>query len=140
MGTDPNDSAARKRRRRKPERNLRIDRRRTLCPIASTLDLVGDKWSLVIIRDLLTGKQRFNEFADSPENIPTNLLAARLKQLEAQGLVIKEPYQERPVRYAYRLTRAGEELLPVLQAVCRWADTHIEDCWTPPESFMAERG
>ena len=123
----------------KAKRGLQIDRRRTPCPIASTLDLVGDKWSLVIIRDLLTGKQRFNEFADSPENIPTNLLASRLKQLEQQGLVTKKPYQSRPVRYAYRLTKAGEDLLPVLQAVCRWADVHIDDCWTPPESFMAER-
>jgi len=123
----------------KAKRGLHIDRRRTPCPIASTLDLVGDKWSLVIIRDLLTGKQRFNEFADSPENIPTNLLASRLKQLEGQGLVTKKPYQSRPVRYAYRLTKAGEDLLPVLQAVCRWADIYIDDCWTPPESFMAER-
>jgi DNA-binding HxlR family transcriptional regulator len=103
------------------------------------LDLVGDKWSLVIIRDLLTGKQRFNEFADSPENIPTNLLASRLKQLEEQGLLTKQPHQSRPVRYAYRLTRAGEDLLPVLQAICRWARANIEDCRTPPKSFVAER-
>jgi len=123
----------------KTKRGLRIDRRRTPCPIASTLDLVGDKWSLVIIRDLLTGKHRFNEFADSPENIPTNLLASRLKQLEEQGLVMKQPYQMRPIRYAYRLTEAGEGLLPVLQSICRWADVNIDDCWTPPESFMAER-
>ena len=112
-------------------------RMRSSCPIASTLDIVGDKWSLVLVRDLLTGKQRFNQFCDSPEGVPTNLLAARLRKLEAQGIVVKHPYQTRPVRYAYTLTPAGRALLPVLQEMCRWANTYIEDTWAAPETFMS---
>ncbi len=110
---------------------------RSSCPIASTLDIVGDKWSLVLVRDLLTGKQRYNQFCASPEGVPTNLLAARLRRLEAQGIVAKEPYQTRPVRYAYTLTPAGRALLPVLQEMCRWANTYIEGTWTPPDVFMS---
>lgn len=112
-------------------------RERSSCPIASTLDIVGDKWSLVLVRDLLTGKQRFNQFCDSPEGVPTNLLAARLRKLEQQGIIEKEPYQTRPVRYSYRLTPAGRALLPVLQEVCRWANTYIDDTWEPPAVFMS---
>ncbi|MDA7948797.1 MAG: helix-turn-helix transcriptional regulator [Hyphomicrobiaceae bacterium] len=112
-------------------------RERSSCPIASTLDIVGDKWSLILIRDLLTGKHRYNQFCDSPEGVPTNLLAARLRKLEQQGIITKEPYQSRPVRYAYSLTPAGRALLPVLQEICRWANAYIEDTWKPPETFMA---
>ena len=126
----------------KPEKGVQENaveggRERSSCPIASTLDIVGDKWSLVLVRDLLTGKQRFNQFCDSPEGVPTNLLAARLRKLEAQGIVTKEPYQSRPVRYAYKLTPAGRALLPVLQEMCRWANTYIEDTWATPETFMS---
>ena len=112
-------------------------RARSSCPIASTLDIVGDKWSLVLVRDLLTGKQRFNQFCASPEGVPTNLLAARLRRLEAQGIVVKEPYQTGPVRYAYKLTPAGRALLPVLQEMSRWANTYIEGTWAAPETFMS---
>lgn len=110
--------------------------KRSGCPIASTLDILGDKWSLVIIRDLLTGKQRFNQFSSSPEGVPTNLLAARLRALEAAGLIERTPYQDRPVRYAYTLTAAGRGLLPVLQEICRWGNTYIDGTWTPPDAFM----
>ena len=119
-------------------RNIEI-RRRSGCPIATTLDLVGDKWSLVIVRDMLTGKKRFGEFLRSPERIPTNILANRLKRMEGAGLIAKEPYQEHPVRHEYGLTSKGDSLLPVLQAVCRWANRHFPDTWIPPESFMARR-
>ncbi len=112
-------------------------RKRSACPIASTLDILGDKWSLILVRDLLTGKQRYNQFCDSPEGVPTNLLAARLRKLEAQGVILKKPYQTRPVRYAYTLTPAGRALLPVLQEMSRWANSYIEGTWTPPEAFMS---
>jgi DNA-binding HxlR family transcriptional regulator len=110
---------------------------RSPCPIASTLDILGDKWSLILVRDLLTGKQRYNQFCDSPEGVPTNLLAARLRKLEAEGIILKEPYQTRPVRYAYMLTPAGRALLPLLQEMSRWANSYIEDTWTPPDAFMS---
>ena len=120
-----------------PEKMVDGGRERSSCPIACTLDIVGDKWSLVLVRDLLTGKQRFNQFCASPEGMPTNLLAARLRNLEARGIVTKKPYQTRPVRYAYSLTPAGRALLPVLQEMCRWANTYIDGTWTPPDAFMS---
>ncbi len=110
---------------------------RSGCPIASTLDLVGDKWSLVIVRDLLTGKRRFGEFLASPEGIPTNILASRLKRMEQAGLVSRQPYQANPPRFDYLLTGKGGELLPVLQQICVWGNVHIPGTWRPPESFMA---
>lgn len=112
---------------------------RSGCPIAATLDLVGDKWSLVIVRDMLIGKRRYGEFLASPEGITTNILADRLKRMEELGLVSKAPYQQHPPRYDYDLTRAGVSLLPVLQAMCRWANKNIPDTWTPPKKFMKRR-
>ena len=109
---------------------------RSGCPIASTLDLVGDKWSLVIVRDMLNGKARFRDFIDSPEGIPTNILASRLRRMVDAGLVAKRPYQDRPVRHEYALTARGEALLPVLQEMCRWANKFVADTWIPPKSFM----
>lgn len=112
---------------------------RSGCPIAATLDLVGDKWSLVIVRDMLIGKRRYGEFLASPEGITTNILADRLKRMEEHGLISKEPYQDHPPRYDYALTPSGVSLLPVLQAMCRWGNRNISDTWTPPESFMKRR-
>ncbi len=110
---------------------------RSGCPIATTLDIVGDRWTLVILRDLLTGKSRFSQFLTSPEKITTNILTDRLAAMEGADLVAKSAYQQNPRRYAYALTRKGEALLPVLQEMCRWANAHIPGTWIPPESFMA---
>lgn len=109
---------------------------RSGCPIATTLDLLGDAWSLVLVRDMLNGKARFNQFLDSPEGITTSILASRLKRLEACGLIRKRPYQKRPTRYEYSLTPKGRALHPVLQEICRWANRHYPNTWTPPASFM----
>lgn len=113
------------------------ERHRSDCPIATTLDLLGDRWTLVIVRDLLTGKTRFGDFLDSPEGITTNVLAARLARMEATGLITRTPYQERPTRHAYTLTPRGQRLRPVLQEICRWANGEFAQCWVPPASFMA---
>lgn len=110
---------------------------RSDCPIATTLDIVGDRWTLVILRDLLTGKSRFSKFLASPEKITTNILTDRLDAMERTGLVTKLAYQDRPKRFEYALTRKGEALLPVLQAMCRWANAYIPGTWTPPASFMS---
>lgn len=112
---------------------------RSGCPIASTLDLVGDKWTLVIVRDLLTGKSHFSQFLGSPEGISTNILASRLKALEDAGIVSRSLYQAQPPRHAYTLTPRGEALLPVLQAISRWGNAQIEKTWTPPAWFMEKR-
>src|SRR5688572_26802037 len=115
--------------------NLRAPR--SGCPIASSLDQIGDRWSLVIIRDLLTGKKRFGEFLDSPERIATNILTERLGALERQGFVKRRRYEKRPERFEYILTPKGTGLLPVLQELCRWANSYLPGTWRPPESFMA---
>jgi len=90
----------------------------------------------VVLRDMLTGKKRFSEFLTSPEKITTSVLTDRLTLMERHGLVVKEPYQVRPMRFEYTLTRKGEALLPLLQQMSRWANHFIPDTWIPPESFM----
>jgi DNA-binding HxlR family transcriptional regulator len=98
---------------------------RSPCPIASALDVVGDKWSLLVVRDMLRGKQTFSELLGSPERIPTNLLAERLERLERAGLISRSAYQERPVRYAYVLTEKGKALGEVLKAYVQWGKRYI---------------
>jgi DNA-binding HxlR family transcriptional regulator len=100
--------------------------RRSTCAIACTLDLVGDKWTLLVIRDLLLrGKSTFKELLDSPEAIPTNLLADRLKRLEDAGVIVSATYQERPPRYVYSLSEKGKALGEVLLAYVRWGRKYI---------------
>ena len=104
--------------------------------MATTLDIVGDRWTLVILRDMLNGKKRFSEFLDSPERITTNVLTDRLAHMEAVGLVERTPYQLRPKRFDYVLTEKGHGLLPVLQEISRWGNRFIPETWVPPASFM----
>ena len=98
---------------------------RSPCAVASSLDILGDKWSLLVVRDLLCGKSTYGELAASPEGIPTNILAERLKRLEAAGIISGKPYQQRPVRYSYALTQKGRALGDVLLAFVRWGKAHI---------------
>src|SRR5256885_14051905 len=98
---------------------------RSPCAVACTLDLVGDKWSLLVVRDMLGGNVTYGQLQNSPEGIPTNILADRLKRLEEAGLVAKSAYQEHPVRYAYELTEKGKALGDVLLALVRWGEAHI---------------
>jgi len=98
---------------------------RSACAIANSLDIVGDKWTLLVVRDLLHGKRTYGQLVDSPERIPTNILAERLKRLETAGIIVGTPYQERPTRYAYALTAKGRALGDVLLAFVRWGKQHI---------------
>lgn len=109
---------------------------RSPCPVASALDLFGDKWTLVVLRTIFAGRCRFGELADIPEKIATNILADRLERLERYGLVDKTPYQENPVRHRYSLTSAGADVLPILQALAAWADRHIPARWSSPAWFL----
>jgi len=93
---------------------------RSPCPISNALDLLGDRWTLLVVRDLFVGKRTYGEFQRSPEGIPTNILADRLKRLEKQGLIDRTPYQDRPIRYRYSLTEKGLALRPVLYAIAEW--------------------
>lgn len=106
---------------------------RSPCPVASALDLVGDKWSLVVLRTMFAGARQFRDFQKAPERIATNILADRLKRLEADGLIERENDGPRP---AYRLTRKGADLLPSLQALAAWGFRHIPGRWTPPDWFV----
>jgi DNA-binding HxlR family transcriptional regulator len=108
---------------------------RSPCPIAATLDLVGDRWTLLIIRDLINGKRHYGEFMDSPEGISSNILADRLARLSDDGFVRKRPCLGR-ARYEYVLTQKGSDLHPILQAICRWGNAHVPGSWVPPSSFM----
>jgi DNA-binding HxlR family transcriptional regulator len=98
---------------------------RSPCPIANALDVVGDKWSLLVIRDMRRGKQTYTDLLASPERIPTNLLAERLERLERAGLITRSAYQKRPVRYAYVLTNKGNALAEVLKAYVEWGKRYI---------------
>ena len=96
------------------------DPRRSPCPVACALDLFGDRWTLLVIRDLLLGRSRFKEFAASPEGIPTNLLSERLARLLRHGVVVQVPPADGSKHLAYRLTDKGEALRPVLAAMRNW--------------------
>lgn len=101
--------------------------RRSPCPIACTLDLLGDRWTLLLIRDMLkAGKRRYSQFLASEEGIPTNILADRLRRLEREGLVERRLYSDRPPRWEYHLTPRGRELEPVLEALRAWGERHLE--------------
>lgn len=99
-------------------------KKRSDCPVSGALDVFGDRWTLVVVRDLWFGKTRFGELAAGPEKIPTNILADRLKQLERVEVVERVAYQERPLRYEYRLTDKGRDLAPVLRAMAAWGEKH----------------
>jgi len=104
---------------------IKLPAMRSPCPIANTLDIVGDKWTLLVIRDLFAGKSTYGEFQSSPEGIPTNILADRLKRLAGHGIIQKSPYQQNPVRYAYQLTNTGRSLGPLLEQLVKWGKKNI---------------
>lgn len=108
-------------------------KKRSSCPAACALDLAGDKWTLLVVRDLLRGRTTYGALAAADEGIPTNILAERLRRMEKAGLIEAKPYQARPVRYAYALTEKGRDLGPVLAALARWGKKHIAGTQIPRE-------
>jgi DNA-binding HxlR family transcriptional regulator len=100
--------------------------RRSSCPVASTLDLVGDRWTLLVLRDLFGGKRRFDEFLGSPEAIATNILSERLARLERERLVVRARDPDDGRRILYELTARGRSLQPVLVALRDWGLVNIE--------------
>lgn len=103
------------------------DCHRSRCPVSCILEIIGDKWTLLVVRDLFFGNNTFKDLQASPEKIPTNILASRLKRLEHSGLVRRELYQERPKRYAYYLTEKGLDLEPVMRSMMVWSNKYIAD-------------
>ncbi|MCX5528032.1 helix-turn-helix transcriptional regulator [Streptomyces bobili] len=102
-----------------------------LCSIARTLEVVGERWTLLIIRDAQLGLRRFEEFQDSL-GIARNVLTNRLSKLVDDGLLERACYQERPARYEYRPTKKAEDLLTALLSLMHWGDEHAEDPAGPP--------
>jgi DNA-binding HxlR family transcriptional regulator len=104
---------------------------RSSCPVAGALDLVGDRWTLLVVRDLLRGKRRYGDLAASSERIPTNILADRLRRLEQGGVVERVQYSERPPRYEYRLTPRGEDLRPAIRSLAAWGLQYVPGTRVP---------
>lgn len=99
--------------------------RRSCCPVACTLDIVGDKWTLLVVRDLLLGRSHFRDFMQSPEGIATNILTDRLNRLVQHGLVERVPSELQSGKEAYQLTKQGKALGPVIRAIVKWGETHV---------------
>ena len=93
------------------------------CPVASTLEVVGERWTLLIVRDVFLGIRRFEDL-QRDLGIARNVLQARLERLVEEGVLVKRPYQDRPLRCEYRLTEKGADLWPVLVALLNWGDRH----------------
>lgn len=101
---------------------MKIIKTRTHCPISFGLDLFGDKWSFLIIRDLaFKGKSFYNEFLDGGEGISTNILSDRLKQLEVFGIISFETIKQKQIRKKYSLTQKGKDLIPILIEYIVWS-------------------
>jgi len=95
------------------------------CPVARTLDLIGERWTLLILRDLfLRGPRRFQDFQESMDGLAPNILSARLKDLEEHDLVVRRLYSEHPPRLEYHLSEKGRSLGPVLKALRQWGEQH----------------
>ena len=101
------------------------------CSIARTLDLVGEKWALLAVREVFLGNHRFDEMVRRI-GAPRDTLAARLRTLVAAGIIERRQYSEHPARFEYHLTNAGRELYPVILTLMRWGDQHLAGDDGPP--------
>ena len=94
------------------------------CPVEITLSLISDKWTVVIIRDLLTGTKRFNELMRSVTGITQKVLTSHLRNMEANGLLVRKVYPEIPPKVEYTLTETGYSLKPILDAMYTWGENY----------------
>ncbi len=101
------------------------------CSVARTLDIVGEKWALLAVREVFLGNRRFDEMVRRT-GAPRDTLAARLRTLTGARILERRQYCEHPVRYEYRLTEAGLDLYPVIAALMRWGDQHLAGDDGPP--------
>lgn len=99
---------------------------REACSVARTVSVIGDRWTLLILRDCFRRVRRFDAF-EADLGITRHVLADRLRKLVELGVLQKTPYQDRPRRYEYRLTPKGLDLHPVLMALVHWGDVHMTD-------------
>jgi DNA-binding HxlR family transcriptional regulator len=101
------------------------------CSIARTLEIVGEKWALLAVREVFRGNRRFDEMVRRT-GAPRDTLAARLRTLTAAGILERRQYSEHPARYEYCLTGAGRDLYPVILSLMRWGDRYLADDDGPP--------
>ena len=105
---------------------METTKKRSDCPLSCSLDVFGDKWSLLIIRDLMFFKKcTYNDFLKSAEGIATNILASRLKALDENGVIEKLEHPDSKAKILYRLTQKGIDLLPILMEVYIWSDKYF---------------
>jgi DNA-binding HxlR family transcriptional regulator len=97
-----------------------------LCPVAQALDVVGERWTFLILRDALLGVTRFDSFLTSL-GIARTVLTDRLNGLVRNGIFVRVPYQDRPVRHEYQLTTKGRELVTIIVSLMEWGDRHLGD-------------
>jgi len=103
----------------------RKQKRRSDCPINFALEIFGDKWSLLVIRDLMfLGKTTYGEFLKGPEGIATNILADRLERLEASGIISKAADPDNGTKFVYSLAERGLDLIPVMLEIVTWSGKH----------------
>ena len=96
------------------------------CPVARTLDLIGERWTILMLRDLFRhGPRRFQDFQESLTGVAPNTLSARLKDMEANGLIARRLYSEHPPRLEYHLTEKGKSLGSVVRALRDWGQRHL---------------
>lgn len=101
-------------------------KKRSDCPISSSLDIWGDKWSLLIVRDLMFSKQcTYGDFLKSDEKIATNILASRLQMLEENGVIVKQDHPDSKAKVLYKLTQKGVDLLPIMIEINLWASKYF---------------
>ena len=115
------------------------DMKDAACPVARAMGVIGDRWTLLILRECFLGTRRFDGFQNHL-GITRHLLAERLKRLETTGLLERRPYQERPLRHEYCLTDSGKAFAPVLLALQDWARSNLPCDETPPISFVLRDG
>ena len=95
------------------------------CPVARTLDIIGERWTILILRELFReGPRRFDDFQRSLQGVSPNTLSARLKKLEERGIIARRFYEEHPPRAEYMLTEKGRTLGPILKALLEWGQKH----------------
>src|SRR6266508_1731530 len=109
-----------------------------VCSIARTLELIGEKWALLALREVFLGVRRFDAIQRNT-GAPRDILSARLRKLVASGVLERQQYQERPARFEYRLTQPGRELLPVLLTLMQWGDRYLSH-GDPPLTYRHRCG
>jgi DNA-binding HxlR family transcriptional regulator len=102
---------------------LKRDYPNQYCSVAATLEIIGERWTILILRDVFLGIRRFEDL-QRDLGIARNILQSRLERLVENGILVRRPYQERPLRHEYRLTEKGADLWPVLVALLKWGDQH----------------